>query len=141
MFLLDTNTISELRKVGAGKADPRVARWVQGVAPTELHVSAITLEELEIGVLRMERRDAAQGAVLRHWLAQQVLPAFDGRILPVDAPVVRLSARMHVPNPQPTRDAYIAATALVHGLTVVSRNVADFAACGASVLNPWEWPV
>lgn len=141
MYLLDTNTVSELRKVAAGKADPRVADWIASVSPSALYVSVITIEELRIGMLRIERRDATQGALLRHWLAEQVLPAFAGRVLPVDLPVAECSARMEVPDPRPIRDAYIAATAVVHGLTVVSRNVSDFTACGARVLNPWLAPV
>ncbi|HMN57867.1 MAG TPA: type II toxin-antitoxin system VapC family toxin [Ottowia sp.] len=141
MFLLDTNVVSELRKAAAGKADAEVLRWMHGVVGSALHVSVVTIEELEIGTLRMERRDAAQGRTLRHWLEQHVLPTFDGRILPLDIGVARRSAGLQVPSPVPIRDAYIAATALVHGLTVVTRNTRDFAACGAQVLNPWLAPV
>ncbi|CAM5792771.1 type II toxin-antitoxin system VapC family toxin [Ottowia pentelensis] len=141
MFLLDTNVISELRKAGAGKADAQVMRWMEGTVASTLHVSVITLEELEIGTLRMERRDAVQGRLLRRWLEQHVMPTFAGRMLPLDIEVARRSAGLQVPDPMPIRDAYIAATALVHGLTVVSRNTRDFAACGAQVLNPWQAPV
>ena len=137
MYLLDTNTVSELRKVAAGKAHPNVARWVSAISPAALYVSAITIEELQIGMLCIERRDAAQGELLRRWITQQVLPSFEGRVLPVDLAVAECSAGMQVPDPRPIRDAYIAATAVVHGLTVVSRNVDDLAACGAQVLNPW----
>ena len=140
MYLLDTNAVSEMRKVAAGKADPFVARWVTAIEPGALFVSVITIEELEIGTLRIERRDAAQGALLRRWIDAQVLPAFVGRILPVDLVVAARAARLQVPYPRPIRDAYIAATALVHGLTVVTRNVADFSACGAQVVNPWSAP-
>jgi len=119
MFLLDTNVVSELRKVASGKANEHVRRWIKQAERRSLHVSAITIEELEIGTLRMERRDAAQGMMLRRWLEEHVLPAFD---------------------PRPIRDAYIAATALAHGLTVVSRNTRDFSACGAPVLDPWQAP-
>jgi predicted nucleic acid-binding protein len=140
MYLLDTNTVSELRKVASGKADPRVANWITSVSPSALYVSVITIEELRIGVLRIERRDALQGALLRHWLVEGVLHAFSDRILSVDLAVAECSARMQVPDPRPIRDAYISATAVVHGLTVVSRNVSDFTACGAQVLNPWLAP-
>ena len=140
MYLLDTNTVSELRKAAAGKAHPEVTRWVSGVTASALYLSVITVEELQIGTLRIERRDAAQGALLRQWIQGQVLPSFKGRILPVDLAVAECSARLQVPDPRPIRDAYIAATAITHGLIVVSRNVADFAACGASVLNPWLAP-
>ncbi len=138
MFILDTNVVSELRKVRLGKADKHVAQWADSVSTAELFVSAITIQELEIGVLLAERRDPRQGAILRAWLNHHVLPAFAGRILPVDTAVARRSAKLHVPDPQPLRDGLIAATALVHGMTVVTRNVADFAASGASILNPWQ---
>ena len=104
MHLLDTNVISELRKVRAGKADPAVAAWATGVEPGSLFVSAISIHELELGVRLLERRDRVQGALLRTWLEDAVLPAFAGRILPVDAAVARRSAALHVPDPQPLRD-------------------------------------
>lgn len=138
MYLLDTNMVSELRKVATGKADTFVTRWITAVESRSLFVSVITIEELEIGTLRIERRDAAQGALLRRWMDAQVMPAFTGRILPVDLLVAARAARLQVPDPRPIRDAYIAATALVHGLTVVTRNVVDFSTCGAQVLNPWS---
>ena len=137
MYLLDTNFVSELRKVRLGKADVHVAEWADSVDAADLHVSVITLQELETGVLLVERRDPAQGAVLRAWLDAQVLPAFNGRILSIDTAVAQRSARLHVPDPRPVRDALIAATALVHGMTVVTRNVADFEPTGVVVLNPW----
>lgn len=140
MFLLDTNVLSELRKVRLGKADANVAQWADSVNASELYLSVITIQELEIGVLLAEHRDPAQGAVLRTWLQQHVLPAFDGRVLPVDTAVAPRSARLHVPNPRPVRDGLIAATALVHGMTVVTRNVADFEPTGVALLNPWSRP-
>jgi predicted nucleic acid-binding protein len=140
MFLLDTNVISELRKARAGKADRNVAAWARGVPAASLFLSAIVLHELEYGALLVERRDASQGAILRAWLDDHVLPAFAGRILPIDTAVARVAAALHVPDPRPFRDGLIAATALVHGMTVVTRNVADFAPTGALVLNPWRDP-
>ncbi|MGB1109308.1 MAG: type II toxin-antitoxin system VapC family toxin [Gammaproteobacteria bacterium] len=137
MYLLDTNVISELRKVRAGKADSGVARWAETVDAGQLFASVIAIEEIEIGILRLERRDAAQGRVLRRWLDEYVLPAFEGRILAMDLPVARASAQFHVPDPAPFRDALIAATAMVHGMTVVTRNTDDFKATGVSLLNPW----
>ena len=137
MLLLDTNVVSELRKVRGGKADPNVSRWAERVVPSELYLSVITLHELERGVLLAERRDPAQGAVLRSWLESHVHPAFVGRILPVDEAVARQAAHFHVPDPRPVRDALIAATAQVHGMTVVTRDIDDFAPMGVSVLNPW----
>lgn len=138
MFLLDTNVVSELRKVKSGKADRNVAAWAANVFAASLFVSAITIQELEIGTLLAERQDAAHGAILRAWLDEHVLPAFAERILPIDTDVARRSAALHVPDPRPVRDALIAATALVHGLTVVTRNVTDFEPTGAEVLDPWR---
>ncbi len=138
MYLLDTNVVSELRKVRAGKADVRVAVWADSVDVADLFLSAISVQELEIGVLLVERRDPAQGAMLRAWLDEHVLPAFAERILSVDKAVALCSARLHVPDPGPLRDSFIAATALVHGMTVVTRNIADFKTTGVPLLNPWE---
>ena len=140
MFLLDTNVVSELRKIRLGKADVHVAHWADSVDATDLYLSAITIQELEIGVLLAERRDPAQGAVFRAWLNGHVLPAFTGRILAVDTAVAQRSARLHVPDPRPVRDGLIAATALVHGMTLVTRNVADFEQTGVSIINPWISP-
>lgn len=137
MFVLDTNVVSELRKVRAGKADPNVAAWAESVDAADLFVSAVTIMELEIGVLQIERRDAGQGAMMRAWLDHHVLPEFSGRVLPIDAAVAQRCARLHVPDRRSERDALIAATAITHGMTVVTRNVADFEPTGALVLNPW----
>jgi predicted nucleic acid-binding protein len=138
MFLLDTNVLSELRKVQIGKANPGLAAWAGSVMANDLFVSVIALEEIEIGILLAERRDPPKGAVFRHWMNQQVLPSFAGRILPVDMAVALRCAQLHVPDVRPERDALIAATALVHGLIVVTPNTADFATTGARLLNPWS---
>jgi toxin FitB len=138
MFLLDTNVISELRKARAGKADPQVAAWVRTIPAASLFLSVITIQELEIGTLLAERRDPSKGAILRAWLNEHVLPSFSERILPIDTAVARRSAALHVPDPRPIRDALIAATALTHGMTVVTRNVADFELTGVQILNPWH---
>lgn len=138
MFLLDTNVVSELRKIRLGKADGHVAAWADSMDAADLYLSVITIQELEIGVLLAERRDPRQGAVFRAWLNDHVLPAFTDRILAVDTTVALRSARLHVPNPLPVRDGLIAATALVHGMTVVTRNVADFEPTGVLIINPWK---
>jgi predicted nucleic acid-binding protein len=138
MYLLDTNVISELCKAGNGKADPNVIKWLSDLDATRFYISAVTVMELELGILRMGRRDAAQGALLRTWMDNLVLPEFTDRTLPIDEVVVLRSVQLHVPNPRPERDAYIAATALVHGLTIVTRNVADFKSTGVTIINPWE---
>ena len=138
MYLLDTNVVSELRKVRLGKADANVAAWADSVDAAELFVSAISIMELELGVLSIERKDAAQGAVLRAWMERHVLPEFAERMLPVDTAVAQRCARLHVPDRRGERDALIAATALVHGMAMVTRNVADFEPTGVTIVDPWQ---
>ncbi len=138
MYLLDTNVLSELRKASAGKADPNVVCWAESVAEVSLFVSVITILELETGILLITRRDTAQGELLRAWFEDYLLPAFAGLILPVDLAIARHCASLSVPDPRPRRDGLIAATALVHRMTVVTRNVSDFAPTGVPILNPWE---
>jgi predicted nucleic acid-binding protein len=138
MYVLDTNVVSELRKIRVGKADANVVAWANGVDAADLFVSVITIMELELGVLSIERKDATQGVLLRSWLEQRVLPEFVGRTLPVDTAVAQRCARLHVPDKRGERDALIAATALVHGMTVATRNIADFQPTGVTILNPWE---
>ena len=138
MFLLDTNVISELRKAGDGRADANVTAWLSGVDAESFYISAVTLMELEQGILGIERRDPTQGARLRAWMDSHVLPELSERTLPVDRAVALRCAQLHVPDPRPERDAFIAATALVHGMTVVTRDVADFEPTGVRVLNPWN---
>lgn len=138
MFLADTDVVSELRKVRAGRADPRVSAWAETRTATEMHISAITLMELEHGVRLAERSDPSKGAILRQWLDVWVPRAFEGRVLPVDAAVARLAASFQVPDPAPFRDALIGATAALHGLTVATRNVRDFRRFpGVRFLDPW----
>ena len=140
MFILDTNVISELRKAGDGKADANVVAWLSSVDAGTLYLSAITLMEIELGVLRIERRDPLQGARLRAWVDHRILPEFADRTLSVDLAVALRCAPLHVPDPRPERDAFIAATALVHGMTIVTRNLADFAPIGVPLVNPWDAP-
>jgi predicted nucleic acid-binding protein len=140
MYLLDTNVVSELRKTVDSKADAAVVAWVSGIDAGEMFISTLTLMELEIGILRVERRDALQGALLRAWFETRVCPEFKDRTLSIDTAIARRCARLHVPDPKSERDALIAATALVHGLTVVTRNTGDFSATGASLINPWLGP-
>ena len=137
-YLLDTNVVSELRKIGDGKADARVAAWVDTEAAESFFISAITILELERGVLGIQRRDAAQGARLRAWLDNHVRPEFAGRILPIDDQIAMRCAHLHIPDRRNEVDALIAATALVHGLTVATRNGRDFEGTGVVVVNPWQ---
>lgn len=138
MFLLDTNVVSELRRAGSGRADPGVVAWAEQVDPAALFLSVLSLQELELGVRLKQLHDPRQGQRLRQWLDQQVLPAFAGRILPVDGAVARCSAALHLPDSRPLRDALMAATALVHAMVVVTRNGGDFLPMGVEVLNPWR---
>ncbi len=139
MFVLDTNVVSELRKVRSGKANPGVASWAEGVPSVVLFISAITIQELEHGVLLMERSDPTRGAMLREWLDHSVTAAFRNRVIAVDERVARSAAALHVPDPAPFRDALIGATALVHQMTVVTRDLKDFRRFhGVDVLNPWN---
>lgn len=136
MFLLDTNVISELRR--GPRVDSHVAAWVDSVQQSELYLSIMTVFELELGVALLERRDP-QGAIpLRRWLDGKVLPQFANRVFQVDLVVARRAATLHVPVRRPWRDAFIAATAIVHGLTVVTRNVSDFEQIGVALINPWQ---
>ena len=135
MFLLDTNVVSELRKT---QATPSVVAWANSVPAFKLYISAITLFELETGILRLERQDPQQAAPLRNWLETHVVPAFAGRVLSIDSVIARRCARLHVPDRSNECDALIAATALVHGMTVVTRNLQDFIPTGVPLLNPWE---
>jgi predicted nucleic acid-binding protein len=136
MFLLDTNVISELRR--PDKADRKVVAWANAVPAANFFVSVISILEIEHGARLIERRDAAQGVILRTWINTHVLARFEGRILAIDTAVAQRCAQLHVPNPRAERDALIAATALVHGLTVVTRNVGDFEPTCVPLLNPWS---
>lgn len=134
---IDTNVISELRKAGDGRADANVTAWLGSQDAGALFISAITVVELDFGVRRIERRDGVQGAMLRAWFVERVLPEFQHRVLPVDTSVALRCAGLHVPDPRSERDALIAAPGLVHGFTVVTRNTGDFNGTGVVLLNPW----
>ena len=135
-YLADTNVVSELRK--ASHAHPRVRAWAQAIPAASLYLSVISVLELEIGILLLERRDRRQGGVLRAWMDAHVLPTFSDRILAVDTAVAQRCAALHVPNPRSDRDALIAAAALVHDMTVVTRTLSPFQLMGIAVVNPWE---
>jgi predicted nucleic acid-binding protein len=138
MYLLDTNVVSELRKVKSGKADSNVKQWSSQLEAELMYVSSIVIHEIELGILLAERSDSAKGNILRKWMNNHVLPTFEGRILPVDKEVVLISATYHVPDPKPYRDTLIGATAHLYNMTVVTRNHSDFNLDNIRVLNPWQ---
>ncbi len=138
MYILDTNVISEIRKGKSGKADKNVIKWANNVATSSLYISVITILELEMGILAKEKKDPSQGAVLRSWFNNHVMPTFAERILPIDTAIALRSAKLHLPNPHYDRDALIATTALVHGMVLVTRNTCDFEQAGLEIINPWH---
>jgi predicted nucleic acid-binding protein len=134
-WLVDTNVISEIRK--GARCDPHVMNWWRRVAAEDLFLSVLVLGEIRRGITQAAPRDPAKAATLEAWLTE-VTAAFGERILPVDAAVARCCARLHVPDRRSDRDALIAATGIVHAMTVVTRNVVDFEATGVDLLNPWS---
>ena len=135
MYLLDTNVISETRR--PGRMHRNVRAWLEQTSPESLYTSVIVMMELERGVLGMERKDPAQGAILREWLEQVIKPAFNGRILPIDEATVGICARLHIPDRAPENDSWIAATAKQHGLTLATRNVKDMRHAGIKLFDPF----
>lgn len=138
MFLLDTNVVSELRKIGSQRANPQVEKWAKSTSAAQTFISIVTVFELERGVLLIERRDRTQGEVLRQWLNEHVLGSYAERIIPITVDIVKRCALLHVPDPMSDYDAMIAATALEHGLTVVTRNTVDFERTGVRLFNPFS---
>jgi len=133
-WLFDTNVVSELRKA---EPHPRVRAWAEGRVPFTTYLSAATVFELERGVRLKERSDPAQGVRLRRWLDDLLRVEFAHRILVIDEEIATIAAGLHVPDPRPAYDAWIAATALHHKLTVVTRNAKDFVPLGVRVVDPW----
>ena len=139
MYLLDTNVISEIRKISRGQANIGVEQWTRSVTFDDCYLSVITLLEIEQGILRVKHRgDKAQFMCLQQWLNDTVIPTFDQRILPIDRHAARICARLHIPDQRPYNDALIAATAIRHDLTLVTRNLRDFADLNVPLLNPFS---
>lgn len=137
MYLLDTNVISAFRR--PERLPEKVQAWAESVESGDFFLSAITVLEIEQGIIARERSDTVQGAILREWFDNDVTPAFEDRIIPFDAEIARKCAALHVPDPRPERDAMIAATAIIHGLTVVTRNVVDFEKLQVTLIDPWTF--
>ena len=135
-YLFDADVVSAARR--PERLPLQVATWLASVPQSQVFLSVVSLLEIEVGVRRLERSDPAQGAVLRRWKTDVVAKAFRGRMLPIDEAVADACAALHVPDPRRQLDALIAATAIVHGLTVITRNFADFAPMGVSTLDPWR---
>lgn len=137
-YLLDTNVISELRKAGTPKANPEVIAWANTVDADEMFISALTLMEIEKGILKFARKDPVQAHHLQRWYQERVLIEFAWRTFDIDSSICRLCAQLHIPDERPATDALIAATAMHHDLILVTRNVKDFAGMGVMLLNPWD---
>ena len=137
MYLLDTNVLAEMKNIRSPKIDSNVENWCDSVSSNDLFLSVITIQEAEQGVYRMERRDAKQGKILRALFEKSVIAAYRDRTLPVTTAAARICAGLNVPDPRPLGDTLIAATARVHGLKVVTRNVVHFKSMGVDILNPW----
>ncbi|WP_017326613.1 type II toxin-antitoxin system VapC family toxin [Synechococcus sp. PCC 7336] len=138
MFLLDTNIVSELRKVGSPKVNSGVEQWAKATPGEQTYISVVTIFEIERGILQAERKDSRKGKILREWFDKQVLTNYSERTIPLTTAIAQRCALLHVPDPMPDYDALIAATAIVHGLIVVTRNVEDFKRMGVKLLNPWD---
>lgn len=139
MFLLDTNVISEMRKIDSGRADSHVSTWIDEQDASDLYVSVVTLAELDYGIRLKQRRDPNQSLFLRRWFNHSVLPFFEDRIVTIDFQIAMKYSEINVPNHLPDRDSWIAATALVHTFVVVTRNTKDFEASGVALYNPWTF--
>ncbi|VTU09680.1 PilT domain-containing protein [Actinobacillus porcinus] len=138
MYLLDTNIISEIRKLAKNKCDKNVADWVRSTSKDLMFTNAVVMMELERGVMSIERKDTTQGKLLRHWFEMDVKPAFHGKILKIDEQTAQICAKLHIPDHAPENDAWIAASAIQHNLVLVTRNTADFARTGVKLFNPFE---
>lgn len=138
MYLLDTNIISELKKLDSGKIHPQVQRWAYSINLMQTKISVVSITEIRTGILSLARKDQAQAASLDNWFTNRLLPAYRTRTLSVDTEVALICAQLHIPTKRPINDAYIAATAIAHNLTLVTRNVRDFQGLPLMLENPFE---
>jgi len=136
MLLLDTNVVSETRKQAC---HPNVRQWIAGQNVHEMYISAITVLEIQRGITLAEKRgDTAQAAFFTRWLDGNVLPAFAGRVLSIDHLIARQAARLDWAGTTDYRDSLIAATAIMRGAAVVTRNTRHFTGLGIQLVNPWD---
>lgn len=138
MYLLDTNIISELKKLDSGKIHPQVQRWAYSINLMQTKISVVSITEIRTGILSLTRKDQAQAASLDNWFTNRLLPAYRTRTLSVDTEVALICAQLHIPAKRPINDAYIAATAIAHNLTLVTCNVRDFQGLPLMLENPFE---
>ena len=138
MYLLDTNIISELKKLDSGKIHPQVQRWAYSINLMQTKISVGSITEIRTGILSLARKDQAQAASLDNWFTNRLLPAYRTRTLSVDTEVALICAQLHIPAKRPINDTYIAATAIAHNLTPVTRNVRDFQGLPLMLENPFE---
>lgn len=138
MYLLDTNIISELKKLDSGKIHPQVQRWAYSINLMQTKISVVSITEIRTGILSLARKGQAQAASLDNWFTNRLLPAYRTRTLSVDTEVALICAQLHIPAKRPINDAYIAATAIAHNLTLVTRNVRDFQGLPLILENPFE---
>ena len=138
MYLLDTNIISELKKLDSGKIHPQVQRWTYSINLMQTKISVVSITEIRTGILSLARKDQAQAASLDNWFTNRLLPAYRTRTLSVDTEVALICAQLHIPTKRPINDAYIAATAIAHNLTLVTCNVRDFQGLPLMLENPFE---
>lgn len=138
MYLLDTNIISELKKLDSGKIHPQVQRWAYSINLMQTKISVVSIIEIRTGILSLARKDQAQAASLDNWFTNRLLPAYRTRTLSVDTEVALICAQLHIPAKRPINDTYIAATAIAHNLTPVTRNVRDFQGLPLMLENPFE---
>ena len=138
MYLLDTNIIFELKKLDSGKIHPQVQRWAYSINLMQTKISVVSITEIRTGILSLARKEQAQAASLDNWFTNRLLPAYRTRTLSVDTEVALICAQLHIPTKRPINDAYIAATAIAHNLTPVTRNVRDFQGLPLMLENPFE---
>lgn len=137
MYLLDTNVVSELRKIQSKHS--AFNDWYKTIDPQTCYLSSLTIFEIRKGILLKSLKDPQQAEILQHWFNERLIPHFHGRVLDFTADMAEIMAKLHVPNPAPFADSIIASTALYYDLTVITRNIQDFQNLGVKLINPFEY--